>query len=47
MAFNSVPWRSAKTRQNALRARRAAYEASCAYWQTHAAIVAGEEPRGE
>lgn len=26
---------------------RAAYEASCAYWQTHAAIVAGEEPRGE
>lgn len=26
---------------------REAYEASCAYWQTHAPIVAGEEPSGE
>ncbi|KAF8063689.1 hypothetical protein HT031_003544 [Scenedesmus sp. PABB004] len=26
---------------------RAAYEASVAYWQEHAAIVAGEEPSGE
>ena len=26
---------------------REAYEASVTYWQTHAAIVAGEEPSGE
>lgn len=26
---------------------REAYEASTSYWQTHAAIVAGEEPSGE
>lgn len=26
---------------------REAYEASTTYWQTHAAIVAGEEPSGE
>lgn len=26
---------------------KAAYEAACAYWQTHAPIVAGEEPSGE